>query len=385
MITTAIACIAFAAWIYLLCARGGFWRADIRGDQDIAPDPSEWPSVAVIIPARNEADVIAATLTSHLNQNYPAAFQIILVDDQSDDDTADVAAAAAAKGTPNRLQIVSGTSLPPGWTGKLWAVKQGIEQAASLPQRPRYLLLTDADISYSPNALKELVARAEARNLVLTSLMVKLRCESFAERAFIPAFVFFFQMLYPFAWVNAKDKKMAAAAGGCMLVRLDALRASGGIESIRASLIDDCALGRQMKRIGPIWLGLTESVRSLRPYPGLADIRKMVARSAYDQLNYSPFLLAATVIAMTITYLIPPALALFGNGTAEMLGAASWALMTFAFFPIVRFYSLSPLWAAALPLISGAYMFFTLDSAYQHWRGKGGFWKGRVQAQRAAP
>jgi hopene-associated glycosyltransferase HpnB len=199
----------------------------------------------------------------------------------------------------------------------------------------------------------------------------------------IPAFVFFFQMLYPFAWVNRKESTMAAAAGGCMLVHLDAFEATGGIEAIRTSLIDDCALGRSMKRQGPVWLGLTASARSLRPYPGFTDIRRMVARSAYDQLNYSPLLLAATVIAMTITYLVPLLIAGAGTGFAQAAGISTWAIMTVAFLPIVRFYGLPVLWAAALPVIAGCYMLFTLDSALQHWRGKGGLWKGRVQARRA--
>ncbi len=225
--------------------------------------------------------------------------------------------------------------------------------------------------------------RAEAGQLALTSLMVKLRCESFAERLLIPAFVFFFQMLYPFAWVNRRNNAVAAAAGGCMLVRREALERAGGIEAIRSSLIDDCALARNMKKQGPVWLGLTESARSLRPYPRIADIRQMVARSAYDQLNYSPLLLAGTVIAMTIAYILPPALGLGGAGYAQAMGWVGSLLMTVAYLPMVRFYRLSPLWALALPVSSGLYMLFTLDSALQHWRGRGGLWKGRLQARRA--
>jgi hopene-associated glycosyltransferase HpnB len=243
--------------------------------------------------------------------------------------------------------------------------------------------LTDADIAYEPEVIHRLVARAEAGSLVLTSLMVKLRCVSLAERALIPAFVFFFQMLYPFAWTNSRNSTMAAAAGGCMLARRDALEAAGGIEAIRSSLIDDCAFGRSMKKQGPIWLGLTGSVHSLRPYPGLGDIRRMVSRSAYDQLNYSPLLLAGTVAGMLLTYLLPPFFAIFGAGLAQIIGALTWGLMAFAFLPIVRFYRLSSLWAAALPVIAALYMVFTLDSAVQHWRGRGGLWKGRVQARRA--
>ncbi len=354
--------------------RGGFGAGSGR----------RWPRVAAVVPARNEADVIGAGVTSLLAQDYPEPLAIILTDDQSDDGTADAASSAArAAGAADRLTVLQGKPLPPGWTGKLWAQSQGVAEAKSLPARPRYLLLTDADIGYDAGVIRRLVARAEARGLVLTSLMAKLRCESFAERALIPAFVFFFQMLYPFAWVNRRDNAMAGAAGGCMLVRVDALEAAGGIEAIRSSLIDDCALGRAMKRQGPVWLGLTDSVHSLRPYAGFGDIRRMVARSAYDQLGYSPLLLAGTVIGMTLTYLMPPLLAVFGTGPAQAAGALTWALMTAAYYPIVRFYGLFPLWAVALPAIAGLYMLFTLDSALQHWRGRGGLWKGRVQARRA--
>ncbi|MBI4725000.1 MAG: glycosyltransferase [Rhodomicrobium sp.] len=373
-----------AAWLYLLLARGGFWRAHIREEADIVPEPRDWPSVAAVIPARNEADVIATSLSSLLTQDYPKPLAIILADDQSEDGTSEAARAAAeAVQLSDRLTVLQGQPLPPGWTGKLWAVKQGVQKAQSLAGAPHYFLLTDADIAYDPGVIRRLVARAEAQNLVLTSLMVKLRCESLAERLLIPAFVFFFQMLYPFAWVNRRTSSMAAAAGGCMLVRRDALEAASVIEAIRSSLIDDCALGRSMKKQGPIWLGLTGSAQSLRPYPRFGDIRRMVARSAYDQLNYSPLLLAGTVIAMTLTYLMPPLLAVWGTGLGQAAGWATWGLMTAAFLPIVRFYRLWPLWAAALPVIACFYMLFTLDSGLQHWRGRGGLWKGRVQARRA--
>ncbi len=379
-----LAIVGVAAWFYLLAARGGFWRADIRDEPQDCPEPLQWPVVVAVIPARNESQVIGKTLPTLLSQDYPKPLRVVLVDDQSDDGTGEEALAAARScGASDRLALLRGQPLPPGWAGKLWAVKQGVDEALSRPDTPVFLLLTDADIAYDPTAVRQLVARAEAQSLVLASLMVKLRCETLAERALIPAFVFFFQMLYPFAWVNRRDCAMAAAAGGCMLVRAGALKAAGGIEPIRASLIDDCALGRALKRQGPVWLGLTGSVRSLRPYPRFEDVRRMVARSAYDQLNYSPLLLAGTVIAMTLTYLVPPLLAFFGNGLAQALGLAGWGLMTLAFLPIVRFYRLSPLWALALPLIASAYTIFTIDSALQHWRGKGGLWKGRVQARRA--
>jgi hopene-associated glycosyltransferase HpnB len=228
--------------------------------------------------------------------------------------------------------------------------------------------------------LGTLVARAEREKLVLTSLMVELRCESFAERSLIPAFIFFFQMLYPFSWVNRPERATAAAAGGCMLIRAEVLQQAGGIDAIRSALIDDCALAKILKARGPIWLGLTERVRSIRPYPDIDEIRRMVARSAYAQLQYSPLLLAGTVLGMLLTYLAPPLLALFGSGIAQVLGLTTWGLMAVAFQPTLRLYRVSPLWGLALPAIALCYMLFTLDSALQFVRGKGGQWKGRVQA-----
>jgi hopene-associated glycosyltransferase HpnB len=341
--------------------------------------------VTAVIPARDEADSIGTTIASLLGQAYPGALTIVLVDDESRDGTADVARAAAAKsGAAERLTVLAGKPLPAGWTGKLWAVSQGVERATSETTPPDYLLLTDADITYAPEALARLVGRAERGSYVLTSLMAKLRCESLAERMFVPAFIYFFQMLYPFGWVNRPDRKTAGAAGGCMLVRPRALAAAGGIAAIRGALIDDCALGAALKRQGPIWLGLTERVVSARPYEHVDDIRRMVARSAYAQLGYSPWLLAGCIIGMALTYIAAPLLALFAHGPAQALGAAAVALMFMSYQPVLRFYRRSPWWGLALPLIALAYMAFTLDSAYQHGRGRGGLWKGRVQAQAGA-
>jgi hopene-associated glycosyltransferase HpnB len=259
-------------------------------------------------------------------------------------------------------------------------VKQGIA-AAEEKLAPKYLLLTDADIVHAPDTVSWLVGHAEAHDLVLASLTARWRCEGLAERVHIPAFIYFFQMLYPFAWVNQPDHAMAGAAGGCMLVRADALRAAGGIDVIRDALIDDCALARELKKRGPIWLGLTDRVQSIRPYARWDDIRRMVARSAYAQLHYSPLMLAGTIAGLTLTYLVPPFMALAGSGWAQLCGFAAWALMAISFQPILRFYRLSPLWGLALPAISFLFMLYTLDSAYQYAAGKGGSWKGRVQAK----
>jgi hopene-associated glycosyltransferase HpnB len=378
MMTQTLAAIALAVWLYLVFARGGFWRCRERDD---------WPSVraadsppaAIVVPARNEADQIGASIVSLVDQDYAGPFTVILVDDASTDGTADAARQSLPPRCKDRLRVVSGRALPMGWTGKLWAVKQGVDAAMTLSDRPQYLLLTDADIVHPPGSLTRLIMHAQANRLVLASLMVKLRCESFAERAFIPAFVFFFQMLYPFSLVNRADAAMAAAAGGCMLVRADALESAGGIDAIRGALIDDCALAGVLKRQGTIWLGLTTRVHSLRAYESVADIRRMVVRSAYAQLRYSPLLLLATVFAMAVTYLVPPVIALFGSGVGRAMAVAAWGLMALAFQPTSRLYGRSPLWGIALPAIALGYLVFTIDSAYQYARGRGGSWKGRVQ------
>lgn len=377
-----VAVLALAIWIYLIAWRGDFWRASVRDTADAVAEPTSFSRVIAIVPARNEADMIAKNVRSLLSQDYPGDFRVVLVDDQSQDATAAQALKAAEDvKAQDRLTVIPGTALPPNWTGKVWAMKQGVDWTDGLPEHPRYLLFTDADIVYQPAALRGLVARAEARSLVMTSLMVKLHCETFAERALIPAFVFFFQMLYPFSWVNRSDHRMAAAAGGCMLVRHSALLAAGGIEAIHDALIDDCALARRLKAVGSIWLALTERVQSMRVYPSVSDIRRMVSRSAYDQLGYSPLLLVATVAAMALIYVTPVFFTLFGTGLSRLLGASAWILMAVAFQPILRLYRLSPLWGLALPAIAFAYMLFTLDSAYQHVRGRGGLWKGRTQAR----
>jgi hopene-associated glycosyltransferase HpnB len=377
-----VAMLALAVWLYLLAGRGRFWLAAERDSRNEPPPPPRWPRVTAVIPARDEAETIAGTIGSLLAQDYRGAFSVILVDDESRDGTADAARAAAlAAGAPDRLTVLSGRPLPAGWTGKLWAMSQGVEAAASLPEAADYLLLTDADISYAPDALARLVARGEAGSYVLTSLMVKLRCDSLAERCFVPAFIYFFQMLYPFAWVNRPQHPLGAAAGGCMLVRPMALRAIGGLASIRGALIDDCALGAALKTQGPIWLGLTARVSSTRPYERVDDIRRMVSRSAYAQLGYSPLMLLGCTLGMALTFLAGPLLALAGTGLSQLLGGVVWAMICISYLPTLRYYRRSPLWGLALPAIALAYMAFTLDSAYQHGRGRGGLWKGRVQAQ----
>ena len=372
--TTLIAGAALGAWLYLLVARGGFWLARERDDRREPAAPAIWPSVVAVVPARNEADVIARSVGSLLAQDYPGPFEIILVDDNSADGTGDVARGLDHGG---RLEVISGAPLPAGWTGKLWAQSQGIARAAE--RSPRYLLLTDADIAHSPDNLRRLVSMAEAGGLALTSLMARLTVATWPEKMLIPAFVFFFDMLYPFAWVNDPGRKTAAAAGGVMLARREALETAGGVAAIAGAIIDDCAMGALMKRQGPIWLGLTDRARSLRPYASFGEIGRMVSRSAYAQLGYSPWLLAGTVAGMALVYLAAPALAVFAAGPARWMGVAAWLAMDIAFQPMLLFYKRSTLWGVAMPLIGAVYTGFTLWSAVETWRGRGGQWKGRAQ------
>ena len=375
-----------AIWLYLLLFHNGFW---LLRERDTLPvnEPAAWPSVAAVVPARNEADVIQRSIASLLAQDYPGAFRIVLVDDQSDDGTADLARALAS----SRLTVLNGVPPPPGWTGKLWAMKQGGDHAAASSfddgKAPEFLWFTDADIAHSTDNLRNLVARAQDGDKggkVLVSLMVRLSCKTPAEHFLIPAFVFFFDMLFPFGAVNNPKNTVAAAAGGCMLARRAALEKAGGIEAIRHNIIDDCALGRAMKTQGPIWLGLTNRAVSLRPYEHISDIRRMVTRSAYAQLGYSPLVLAATMLGLGLVYLAPVMTALFAWGVSQMAGWLAWIVMALMYQPMLRFYRLSPLWGLALPLIGVFYAAFTLESACLHWSGRGGMWKGRVQAAKSS-
>ncbi|HEU5018567.1 MAG TPA: glycosyltransferase [Pseudolabrys sp.] len=378
-----IAGIALAIWVYLITARGGFWMGSVRDDSHPV-EPSDWPAVTVVIPARDEASLIGKSVSSLLDQNYPGPLSVIVIDDDSRDGTAEAACRAARAGGPT-LRIVRGQSLPPGWTGKLWAMKQGIVHAMAQHPPPEFLLLTDADIAHAPDSVRWLVSHARAGGYTLVSLMAKLRCASLAERLHVPAFIYFFQMLYPFRWVAQAKSATAAAAGGCMLVRADALSKAGGIDGIRHALIDDCALAAKMKMVGPIWLGLTERAHSLRPYDDFTEVRHMISRSAYAQLRYSPWLLLGTTLAMLLVFVAPPALTVFAQGFARWLGLAAWVLMAVSFIPTLRSYRQSSLWAVALPAIALIYTYYTLYSAYQHARRRGGQWKGRVQANAAGP
>jgi GT2 family glycosyltransferase len=433
--------LCLATWIGLLTLRGQFWRTDQRLEVEETMLES-LPTVCAVVPARNEADLLPVSLRSLLRQDYHGSFTVFLVDDHSTDGTPDIALGVAhALNKSQQLQIVSAQALPGGWTGKLWAIEQGIQavetrliaslqkpDATSL-QKPDYFLLTDADIEHDAANLRRLVAKAEKDNLDLVSVMVRLRCKSLWEQLLIPAFVFFFQKIYPFRWVNDPNNPTAAAAGGCILIRREALNRIGGIKTVRHALIDDCALASVVKRrgwgrqgdkgtrgqgrqgdkgtrgqggqggqgrislpsstppllhssTGRIWLGLSTLTRSLRPYPSLTTIWDMVARTAYTQLNYSPLLLILTLVGMTLIYIVPPLGlilgALMGHWGIAFTGLLTWLLMSLAYLPTIRFYK-CPVWLVfCLSAIAFLYTFMTLDSALRHWQGRGGAWKGRV-------
>ncbi|MBW4578452.1 MAG: glycosyltransferase [Tildeniella nuda ZEHNDER 1965/U140] len=454
-----ITLLSLVIWLVLLFGRGQFWRSDqfltdeggrgqeaggrgqkaegrrqeaeeergageallTRNSLSRLPTPdSRLPFICAIIPARNEADLLPVTLRSLLTQTYPH-FQIVLIDDHSSDGTADVARQTAqVLDKDSTLTVVTAEPLPAGWTGKLWAMEQGIRYAETLTPKPDYFLLTDADIEHHPENLRELVAKAQADDLDLVSLMVLLRCKSLWEKLLIPAFVFFFQKLYPFRWANDPDRKLAAAAGGCILIRREALTQIGGLQILRQALIDDCSLAQAVKGLrgwavedrsqetaetrrrgdriqnssphpiphtlhptsGKIWLGLTRETHSLRPYPSLKTIWDMVARTAFTQLNYSPLLLLGTLVGMTIVYVVPPVSTIAGlvtgNWAIALIGLTTWLLIAVAYLPTLLLYQCPPLLAFGLPAIALLYTLMTLDSALRHWRGKGGAWKGRV-------
>ena len=381
MIAAFIGALSLLTWIYLLLARGGFWRMRIDAEPSDGPlAPTQ--RIAIVVPARNEAATVARAVQSLLRQDYAGPAHVFLVDDHSSDGTTEVANRAADEvGASERLNVFRARPLPDGWTGKLWAVSQGLQAAADF--NADYFLLTDADVVHQPGNLVGLVLRAERGELDLASLMVKLHCQSFAERLLIPAFVFFFFKVYPPAWAARGDRRTAAAAGGCMLVRASALDGIGGIAAIRDQIIDDCALARAVKSGGGrIWLGPTSSASSLRSYEGWAEISHMISRTAFTQLRHSTVLLLAVIAGMVVTYAVPPILLfcwpLWGMWAAAFAMAA-WLLQSIAYRPTLRLYGLSPLWAPVLPLAALFYLGATVSSAVEYWQGRGGLWKGRVQ------
>jgi hopene-associated glycosyltransferase HpnB len=393
----AIACaVSAAAWVYLVAAHGGFWRTGERLPRSSAVSGRRsWPAVVAVVPARNEADSLPGTLPALLGQDYPGEFRVFVVDDGSDDGTDAVAAelgekAARDGGAP--LTVVPGRPRPDGWAGKVWAMSQGLAAARAAGGPPAgYVLFTDADIAWGPTALRGLVRAAEDDDRALVSQMALLRAETSWERVIVPAFVYFFAQLYPFKKVNDPRSRTSAGAGGCMLIRAEALERAGGLEPMRGALIDDVALGTLLKADGNrIWLGLATDIRSDRPYPSLASLWHMIARSAYVQLRYNPALLAGTLAGLLLLYAVPPAgviaaliaAAAGAAGTAvavtAVAGLLGWALMTASYLPMLRFYRLSPLRAPALPLIALLYAAMTADSARRHYSGRAVSWRGRA-------
>jgi hopene-associated glycosyltransferase HpnB len=365
-------------WTYLVFARGGFWRIHpVAAGSTANENPLR---IAVIIPARNEADVVDRVIVSLLRQTGQNAIHIFLVDDGSTDSTAQVArAAATAAGQADHLTVVAGSPLPSGWSGKLWALQQGVELARET--KPDFFLFTDADIEHAPDSLSSLVAIARSGPYDMASFMVKLHCQTLAEKLLIPAFVYFFFKLYPPAWIADSRRGTAGAAGGCILIRPAALAQAGGIEAIRQEVIDDCSLAARVKHSGGcLWLGVSAITRSIRPYGSFSEIGRMISRSAFSQLRHSSLLLLLSMVGMAATYLLPPALVLGGHRTVPVaLGVAAWLLMIASYFPVLRLYRLSPLWALALPMAAIFYVAATFHSAWKYWSGRGGQWKGRIQ------
>lgn len=374
------ALLALAVWFYLVAGHGGFWRADQR--LPAAGRRGAGPRVVAVIPARDEETVVEAALRSVLAQRR-SRLRVVLVDDHSRDATRAIAARLAAEEPAGRLTIATPPALPPGWSGKLWALDEGVRVAARVAPDAEYILFTDADIAQGPGTLDRLLTKAESDGFDMVSLMVRLDDRGFWGGLLVPAFVFFFQKLYPFPWVNDPARSIAGAAGGCILIRRAALERAGGIAAIRGALIDDCALAAAVKGTGGrIWLGLADSARSLRPNGGLPGVWGMVARTAYTQLRHSPLLLLGALAGMALTYLAAPLVVVtwpFHDRTgAAAAAAAAWGLMTVAYRPTLRLYGRPAAHGVLLPLVAALYSLMTVSSAVSHWRGRGGRWKGRV-------
>ena len=382
---------AFLAWVWLALFRGRFWATDQRLELLKAKEGCSWPGVVAVIPARNESEVIGQTIPTVLGQLYPGRVSVYLVDDRSSDGTADIAKAAAREADKGfSFKVLMGKERPEGWAGKVWALQQGVEEAKTVDHE--YLWFTDADIAHSPDVLASLVARAEEEGLDMVSVMAKLHVSTFWDKLLIPAFVFFFGKLYPFHWVNNHEKSTAAAAGGCVLVRKERLVGGGGLESMRDAIIDDCTLARLVRGPegrGRLWLGMSQEVRSVRPYDGLRGIWDMVARTAYVQLRRSPVLLAGTILGMVWLYLGPPAAMCAGIGLAAVgvwdtptwvllvSGVGGWGLMSAIYTPMLKWYRLNRLWGPLLPIAGFLFTLMTVDSGWRSWMRRGGGWKGR--------
>jgi hopene-associated glycosyltransferase HpnB len=390
--------ITLAIWLHLFFGRGWFWCVGkLDADRDEGERLSEWPAVVAVVPARNEAEAIGRVVTCLLQQDYEGTFSVVVVDDHSADGTANIARQLVAENRAGeRVRVVSASALPEGWTGKLWALTEGVMSggvvevgvssvggSGATAEAPVFYWFTDADVSHAPDTLRRLVVRAERDGLDLASLMVLLHAKTLPERALIPAFLYFFLTLYPPKWIADEELGTAGAAGGCILLRREALQRIGGFAAIRGAVIDDCALAKAVKLSGGReWMGLTRKSASLRAYGTFGEIRDLIARTAFTQLRYSALMLAGTLVGMFLTYVAPVFLLFAHDSTARVLGFAAWLLMAASFLPTVRFYRLAALWAPLLPLTAVFYTYATWLSAARYWMGKGGLWKGRAQAPR---
>jgi hopene-associated glycosyltransferase HpnB len=397
-IANVLGIITLGIWLHLFFGRGWFWRVGkLDADREPLETPGEWPQVMAVVPARNEEETIGRAVAGLVKQNYPGAFFVVVVDDHSEDATAGIAQQVADEsGVGERVRIVSASALAEGWTGKLWALNEGVfnggvtmsgasgtEVSAATPEVPTYYWFTDADVEHAPDTLRRLVVRAERDKLELASLMVLLQAKTLPERALIPAFLYFFLMLYPPQWIADEELGTAGAAGGCILLRREALARIGGLQAIRGEVIDDCALAKAVKLSGgKVWMGLTRKSTSLRAYGTFGEIRDLIARTAFTQLRYSALLLTGTLAAMFLTYFAPVILLFAHDSTSRTLGFVAWLFMTLSFLPTVRFYRLSIVWTPLLPLTAVFYTYATWVSAMRYWMGKGGHWKGRTQAPR---
>jgi hopene-associated glycosyltransferase HpnB len=399
-IANVLGIIALGIWLHLFFGRGWFWRLrEADADRDESGKLSEWPGVAAVVPARNEAETIGPVATGLVQQDYPGPFSIIVVNDHSADGTANIARQVAAEnGAGERLRVVNARALPEGWTGKLWALAEGVShgelgqggmagkgELRKASEVPEFYWFTDADVTHAPDTLRRLVLRAARDKLDLASLMVLLQAKTLPERALMPAFLYFFLTLYPPNWIRDEELLTAGAAGGCILLRGEALARIGGFAAIRGEVIDDCALAKAVKLSGGrVWMALTRKSASLRAYGSFREIRDLIARTAFTQLRYSALALAGTLLGMSLTYVAPVILLFAHDSIARTLGFAAWMLMVLSFLPTVRFYRLSALWALLLPLTAVFYTYATWLSAVRYWMGKGGLWKGRAQAPRGS-
>jgi hopene-associated glycosyltransferase HpnB len=389
-IANVLGIIALAIWLHLFFGRSWFWRVG-RLNADLATGEmlNKWPSVVAVVPARNEAETIGRVVSDLSKQEYPGPFSVVIVDDHSEDATASIAREIAEEsGARERVRILSASALPAGWTGKLWALNEGVANSLELgsaTEAPTFYWFTDADVAHGPDTLRRLMVRAVQEKLDLASLMVLLQAKTLPERALIPAFLYFFLMLYPPGWIADEELETAGAAGGCILLKREALERIGGLASIRNEVIDDCALAKAVKASGgKVWMGLTRKSESLRAYGTFGEIRDLIARTAFTQLRYSPPILVGTLAGLFLTYVAPLVLLFVHDSTARTLGVVACLLMTLSFLPTVRFYRLSAVWAPLLPLTAVFYTYATWLSALRYWMGKGGQWKGRAQAPKGA-